>query len=454
MLNDEWTLKDSLGHQELVNNLIQNISEIKPPFTLGIYGGWGSGKTSLMKQVFYRIGGKTKSFLFPFDSNVEKEEITFENQQIINQITTELNYEAIWFNPWKHEIESNPVLGLLHEIREHFNLYTKSSAEAKKLASVSVRTGIDILTSTIKEFTKIDLHTSNIEKYGEKYENNNFETKSTSQNFRIIFESSIKKLIGKDKKLVIFIDDLDRCTDSKVIKLLEGIKLYLSTSNCIFIFGMDQNNVLRALKNNNIHEEYLDKLFQSIIRIPMSKKYEKFFTETIVGDFFNNDLNTPEKKSDFITLLMSILEKNPRKIKNFMNSMRFYWKMKKTDLDIEIFVLFHYLRINYEDIFNILERDSTLLANLINVCKNESPNCSIEYFFIERLKNLISNEIVVIENSTGQNYETKKLDKDDIISIQNMKLKFKTLDNFKNIFSVKVTTLINVEDYLGVLEND
>ncbi len=453
MLNDEWTLRDNLGHQNLVDNLITHISTITPPFTLGIYGGWGSGKTSLMKQVFYRIGGKTKSFLFPFIGNQEKEEINCENQEIIDQIEAKLNYEAIWFNPWKHEIESNPLLGLLHEIREHFNLYTKSSAEAKKLASVTVRTGIDILTSSIKEISKIDLHTSNSEKYGEKYENNNFETKSTTQNFRIIFESSIKKLIGKNKKLVIFIDDLDRCTDSTIIKLLEGIKLYLSTSNCIFIFGMDQTNVLKALKNNNINDEYLDKLFQSIIRIPMSKNYEKFFMNTIIDNHFDDYLDNVTKKESFIQILISILEKNPRKIKNFMNSMRFYWNMKKNDLDIEIFVLFHYLRINYEDIFNILERDHNLLINLLNVCKNEAPNCSIEYFFIERLKNLISNETSSIQNISSVN-EIKKLDNNDIIYIQNMKLKFKTLENFKKLFSDKVHTTINLEDYLGVLQND
>ena len=69
MLNDEWTLNDSLGHKEIVDNLISNIRNITPPFSLGIYGGWGTGKTSLMKQVFYRIGGKSKSYLFPFNEN-------------------------------------------------------------------------------------------------------------------------------------------------------------------------------------------------------------------------------------------------------------------------------------------------------------------------------------------------------------------------------------------------
>ena len=96
----------------------------------------------------------------------------------------------------------------------------------------------------------------------------------------------------------------------------------------------------------------------------MSKNYEKFFMNTIIDNHFDDYLDNVTKKESFIQILISILEKNPRKIKNFMNSMRFYWNMKKNDLVIEIFVLFHYLRINYEDIFNILERDPDLLKNL------------------------------------------------------------------------------------------
>ncbi len=110
MLNDEWTLIDSLGYENLVQNLVTTIKKVQPPFSLGIYGGWGSGKTSLMKQVYYRVGGKTKSYLFPFSTKAEEEKINEENKQIIDELTVDLNYEAIWFNPWKHEMESNPLL--------------------------------------------------------------------------------------------------------------------------------------------------------------------------------------------------------------------------------------------------------------------------------------------------------------------------------------------------------
>lgn len=460
MLNDEWTLNDKLGHGRIVTKTIDTIKTIEPPFTLGIYGGWGSGKTSLMKQIYYKIGGVTQSYLFPFDKSPEKEEISPENLNIINGLSVDKNdkFEAIWFNPWKHELESNPLLGLLHEIREHFSLYNKTKAEAKKLADVTIRTGLDILASTIKELTKIEFSPSSITKYGETYENSNFDTKSSTQNFRLIFESAIKKLLegATNKKLIIFIDDLDRCTDQKIIKLLEGIKLYLSTSNCIFIFGMDQNNVLNALKNSNINEEYLDKLFQSVIRVPISTKYQDFIISNILNNYFSTELTTDPLKQNFAILIADIIEKNPRKIKNFANSLKFYWDIKvDNDLDLEIFTLFHYLRIHFENIFGIIERDYELFPSLINACRNEYPNTKIESYFTTILKNpLLETTVQPNSNIPSAVINYAVLDESELLIMKNTKIKFKALNSFKNHFAEKCVGIPDAKlpHYLGVIQ--
>ena len=457
MLNDEWTLDDKLGHKIIVDNVIKTIEDITPPFTLGIYGGWGSGKTSIMKQIYYKVGGETKSYLFPFSKSPEKEQINTENQTIIDSMQDKKNYEAIWFNPWKHEMEANPLLGLLHEIREHFNLYNKSTSEAKKLAHVTIRGGLDILTNTIKEMTKIDLSASHIIKYGESYENSNFETKSSTQNFRLVFESAITKLLEttKDKKLIIFIDDLDRCTDQKIIKLLEGIKLYLSTSNCIFIFGMDQSNVINALKNSNINEEYLDKLFQSVIRIPISTKYQDFITSNIIKKYFYVELTTPTLEREFSKLITDIVEKNPRKIKNFANSLKFYWDIKSDlDLDLKIFTLFHYLRIHYEDIFEMIERDYTLFQYLLNTCKKEPANVKIESYFNTVLENPIMETVDTNSNNASEVLNKAQIDNNEKLVMKNTRIKFKALDSFKNYFADYCSELdiSKLPHYLGVIK--
>jgi hypothetical protein len=457
MLNDEWTLDDKLGHKIIVDNVIKTIEDINPPFTLGIYGGWGSGKTSVMKQIYYKIGGNTKSYLFPFTESPEDEEVTPDNKKMIKLFKKDRkNYESVWFNPWKHELEANPLLGLLHEIREHFNLYNKSTTGAKKLASVSIRAGLDIITSTIKNITDIEMSASNIVKHGENYENSNFETKSSTQNFRLIFESAIKKLLEerKDQKLIIFIDDLDRCTDQKIIKLLEGIKLYLSTSNCIFIFGMDKNNVVNALKNSDINEEYLDKLFQSVIRIPISTQYQSFFTSNIIKKYFSAELKTVPQKLEFSTLVTDIVEKNPRKIKNFANSLKFYWDIK-TDatLDLKIFTLFHYLRIHYEDIFEMIERDHSLFQYLFNTCKKEPANVKIEGYFNTVLENPIMEIVNTSSTNAGAVLNKAQINNDEQLVMKNTRIKFKALDSFKNHFANYCSGLntTKLPHYLGVI---
>ncbi len=70
-INDEWTLIDTLGCEKLVIQVLKIIENAKPPFTIGIYGGWGTGKTSIMKQLFFRTGGNVSSVLLPFSEHPE-----------------------------------------------------------------------------------------------------------------------------------------------------------------------------------------------------------------------------------------------------------------------------------------------------------------------------------------------------------------------------------------------
>ncbi len=50
--NDEWTLVDTLGYEPFIQQLLRLIEKAQPPFSIGIYGGWGTGKTSIMRQLF------------------------------------------------------------------------------------------------------------------------------------------------------------------------------------------------------------------------------------------------------------------------------------------------------------------------------------------------------------------------------------------------------------------
>ncbi|MCW5212806.1 hypothetical protein VU04_07830 [Desulfobulbus sp. TB] len=466
--NDEWTLVDTLGYGPFIQQLLGLIEKAQPPFSIGIYGGWGTGKTSIMRQLFFRTGGRESTVLLPLSEKPVEERLDEITRERIKELRgNETNMRAVWFNPWQHQFDNDPIIGLLHEIRDNFDLFSQVGEEAKKLADVSVRGGLDILSSIIKNLTKVQVDPGKLEQYGERYEAKQFAVKSSSQRFRLLFEKAIEKLLsdkdGGRKTLVVYIDDLDRCTDTNTIKLIEGIKLYLSTSNCIFVFGMDQANVLRALEHNQIHKDYLDKLFQSIIRIPLSRKYPILIQE-IVGNYFPD-----EDAAGLAGLLADILEKNPRKVKNFLNSFRSYWELLKPPaaeednqalLKINIAALFHYLRIYCEPVFTVLERHPGYVKALSNVCQNNSPDQNVERLFHEYLRNPIAEQTApVSDDETEELVSAGKLEKEELDYMKDISPRFEAMEQFKTHFAECYHDEIAGYDpailnrYLGVIDH-
>jgi hypothetical protein len=126
--NDEWTLIDTLGYEGFISQILNIVQNASPPFTIGIYGGWGTGKTSIMKHLFFKAGGMRSSVLLPFSKAPDKETLDDETLKKIKKYREENsdNHVSVWFNPWQHQFEDEPVIGLLHEIREKFNLFSKA----------------------------------------------------------------------------------------------------------------------------------------------------------------------------------------------------------------------------------------------------------------------------------------------------------------------------------------
>ena len=121
--------------------------------------------------------------------------------------------------------------------------------------------------------------------YGNLKNKLSFETRENFERQRNIeeeFKKTIEKLFQGKKRVIIFIDDLDRCLPEKVIELLESIKLYLmkEKSKTIYVLGLDDKIISSTisekygnLKNNDINN-YLDKMIQFNIRLPMRDAFK------------------------------------------------------------------------------------------------------------------------------------------------------------------------------------
>ena len=210
---------------------------------------------------------------------------------------------SIWFNPWQHQGAATPLVALLHELRAQLTFGQRLLDKAKKVAQTSFEAGLPMLAELIDWASKLvegpPLKTGDVfgrlRSLGEAYEAKNFETRSDAQRFNLIFEQAVARLLGENidadeadrrwcdargrevpaKRLVIFIDDLDRCSQAQVVALLESIKLYLQTRYCVFVLGMDASAARKAVESSlpgssaEHAQEYLEKLFRRIVPVPV-----------------------------------------------------------------------------------------------------------------------------------------------------------------------------------------
>ena len=232
---------------------------------------------------------------------------------------------------------------------------------------------------------------------------NNKELREDIKKFQKEFTSLLEKT--KINRLVVFIDELDRCRPDTILETLEAIKLFLFEGKVAFVIGADERHISYAVKSKfkdiegvqiDIGKEYLEKLIQYPIRIPqlnademeiyiaclllqseleennfqkalswiIEKKKEDFekFKINSVGKLFSDTENIHVKIVESLSIanqlafvLSNGLHGNPRQCKRFLNSMYMRLQMasyKNKQLDKKILAKIMMLEYIKPRIFN------------------------------------------------------------------------------------------------------
>jgi len=137
------------------------------------------------------------------------------------------------------------------------------------------------------------------------------------------FAKVVKLAVGAQGRIVVFIDDLDRCTPDKVPEVLEAIKLFASTEGCVYILAFDQNVVAgRVAKKYGFEQEeginYLEKIVQVPFHLPP-------LAQTDIEQFIREEYR--ELRSIEPVVFARGLSANPRTIKRAINTYRIIERM-------------------------------------------------------------------------------------------------------------------------------
>jgi len=313
--NDTAKADDAFKQQAFIKQVCELIKDCQPPKGIGINGYWGTGKTSTLMQIHKELTG-----ISPYEDD--------------NAITNNEDIIPIWFEAWRYQSETVPIVALLQEIRAQISNWQKYINGSKKLGSIALLGIFGAIDAALKVASGgiLSPNISKIPELGRQWEADHRETPLASQDLRKLLEQAVDQALNKKqgdtaKRLVIFIDDLDRCLPKVALQLLEGIKVYLNLNNCVLVFGMDQRQIeealSKALDSKDTHQarEYLEKICQDIHHLPIPNQkvkadYLLSLLETLdVGDQSAN--HHPAIKN--VLYAYDCLPANPRKIKALSN---------------------------------------------------------------------------------------------------------------------------------------
>ena len=303
LLNDIEEENPTESFKKLSNIITRIIKGTNPRYTIGLYGKWGSGKTTLMKLI-------------------EKDLNTSEDEK--------LKISTVWFNAWRYERENGKatvpliltILEKLYEIISADNAHKDWFDEKKDRLKKFVK-GWSATMSFPIGFANIDLS------YDPQNLNDVDYTKIPKPNIQEgielikMFSCRLKSEHNRPK-LVVFIDDLDRCSSLKTLEVLESIKILLDIDKIVYVLGLNLNVINKKIKDRNEKNEITDDNYiQKIIQIPIwiptwdDVDFKQLFKNNIEQFIDQNHIDILKGKEE---LLFKAVEGNPRQLKRMINS--------------------------------------------------------------------------------------------------------------------------------------
>lgn len=320
--------EDLLNRRSFVENVVNLIeTNIKSPYSIGIYGDWGSGKTSIMKLI----------------------------KEKIKKLD---NCRVIWFDAWEYENETSMIYPLVRLIQKEIppDKLQQIKGKVAKLTSVILKTTFDAvlgrLTAGTVDIEKIEKRESKyVEKHANMFDRWIDQISEVKQQFEDLTQVACQSKEGEEEKkcIIIFIDDLDRCLPENSIKILESIKNIFTQGKCIFILGVDKRTIARIIKGRYATlteiecKDYLSKIVPFGFDVPECQivDFDKYF-EWLIFDKLKIKLTTKTAEMDPAEIVNIDLAQisevcvrsrlhNPRKIKRSLIAFYLYYKIRQSN---------------------------------------------------------------------------------------------------------------------------
>lgn len=267
---------DSIGRRNDVHSFVRMLNQLDAPCSIMLNGAWGSGKTFFVKQAQLVLDVLNPNSEY-FDSNIAKSVVDTWSADKENANFDIEPFVTVYYDAWEHDDEEDPILSIVYEIINGSN--GENIPNKKDICNIVASIADAVLSTNIS---------GALQELRGKTDLDGIKNKLILRDQIKEFFSSL--LPEKGNKLVIFVDELDRCSPTYAVKLLERIKHYFSLDNVIIVFSINRIELQKTIKKHYGDEfesaRYLDRFFQLRLGMP-SIDIQKYATLVGLSEYRN-----------------------------------------------------------------------------------------------------------------------------------------------------------------------
>ncbi len=353
---DEARKADTLNLLPYAEALRDFIHDCESPMTIGIQGDWGIGRTSLMNMLRGSGDGRQSGLL---DAGLCKT----------------INLDSWPYSQFAQD--DNMAVACLYALTQGLGqaLENEPGIDVTELKArlEAANHNLVIVMQELRELAQGSIGDS---QSGKPY------IDISGQMLR--FKSEFEKLVAlwtqnnEARRVVVFVDDLDRIRPTMAMELLEAIKNFINVHGCVFVMALDYEVVQRGMVEKlglDVQKTRGKAFFDKMIQLPFVVPTTSYKLDEYIIDLLNKsglpciraNSDDPENRQFFLDITRFTVGRNPRSIKRVVHYTNLLERIHKhnsghetTDEQCKILFALVSMQIAWPELFQYFIRDPSV----------------------------------------------------------------------------------------------
>ena len=268
-------VENAIDRNDFLHNFIDFLDVVEGSMSVAIDGRWGSGKTFFVKQAKMILDSFNTHITLYDTTGLDEVKQTWLKAHP-DEIGRTMNPQlCVYYDAWMHDNDEDPILSLIFYICQ--SIYTDFTFEKNENTFSIMKSIADFFGE--KAISSILSVAESVEQGKDP-----FETIRSSQSIQEQINGFLESLLPEQgDRIIVIVDELDRCNPAYAVKLLERIKHYFSNDYLTFVFSINsfelQKTIRKFYGNDFDGSRYLDRFFDHRFSLPMpnlKKFYARF----------------------------------------------------------------------------------------------------------------------------------------------------------------------------------